>query len=51
MKVLALSYTHKRSSKENNTFTVFYEVIGTEKKLNSLTEALKKNEKVISFEY
>lgn len=51
MKLLALSYTHKRSSKENNLLNVFYEVIGTERKLNSLTEALKKNEKVISFEY
>jgi len=51
MKLLALSYNHKRSSKENNTLNVFYEVIGSEKKLNSLTESLKKNEKVISFEY
>lgn len=51
MKLLELSYIHKRSSKENNTHTLFYEVVGSEKQLNLLTEFLRKNEKVIAFEH
>jgi putative Mg2+ transporter-C (MgtC) family protein len=51
MKELALNYVHKKSSKDNNTLNLFYEVVGSEKQLNSLTEFLRKNEKVIAFEH
>lgn len=46
-----LKFFRKRSIKENGTYTVVYEVTGSQKRLMEFTHFLKNNNQIESFEY